>query len=98
MASEQDIEQIKMIVYKRLAEHPVRIFLFGSHATGRARSSSDVDIAVLPETELPTGLLSQVREDLEMSNVLYNVDLVDISKTDEAFRQRVLAEGVEWTV
>jgi hypothetical protein len=24
------------------------------------------------------------------------VDLVDIAKTDEAFRQRVLSEGVEW--
>jgi len=97
MTAEQDIQQIRKIIQVRLAQYPVRIFLFGSHATGQARSSSDVDVAVLPETDLPAGLLSKVREDFEKSNVLYHVDLVDISKTDKAFRQRVLSEGVEWT-
>lgn len=96
MASDHDIQQIRQIIHGRLAKYPVRIFLFGSHATGQARPASDVDVAVLPEIELPSGLLSEVREDLEQSNILYNVDLVDISKTDEVFRQRVLAEGVEW--
>jgi predicted nucleotidyltransferase len=96
MAAEQDIQQVRKIIQARLAQYPVRIFLFGSHATGQARSTSDVDVAVLPEIDLPAGLLSQVREDLEESNVLYTVDLVDIAKTDEAFRQRVLSEGVEW--
>ena len=96
MASDKDIQQIRQIIQGRLAKYPVRLFLFGSHATGRARYASDVDIAVLPERELPLDLLSQVREDLEQSNVLYKVDLVDISRTDEVFRQRVFAEGVEW--
>ena len=96
MASDKDIQQIRQIIQGRLVKYPVRLFLFGSHATGRARSASDVDIAVLPERELPLDLLSQVREDLEQSNVLYKVDLVDISRTDEVFRQRVFAEGVEW--
>lgn len=96
MAAEQDIQEIREIIQARLAQYPVRIFLFGSHATGQAHSTSDVDVAVLPEINLPIDLLSQVREDFEESNVLYNVDLVDISKTDEAFRQRVLSEGLEW--
>jgi predicted nucleotidyltransferase len=96
MAAEQDIQEIREIIQARLAQYPVRIFLFGSHATGQAHSTSDVDVAVLPEVDLPTGLLSHVRDAFEKSNVLYNVDLVDISKTDEAFRQRVLSEGLEW--
>ncbi len=96
MAAEKDIRQIREIIQARLASYPVRIFLFGSQATGRARSASDVDVAILSVIDLPAGLLSQVREDLEQSNVLYKVDVVDISKTDEAFRQRVLSEGVEW--
>ncbi len=96
MVADQDIQKIREIIQARLAKYPVRIFLFGSHATGLARSTSDIDVAVLSQIELPAGLLSQVREDFEESNVLYNVDLVDISKTDEAFRQRVLSEGVEW--
>ena len=96
MASGRDLQQVRMIILNRLAKYPVRIFLFGSHATGRACAASDIDVAVLPEIDLPSGLLSQVREELEESNVPYKVDFVDISKTDEVFRQRVLSEGVEW--
>lgn len=60
MASEQDIQQIRKIVHGRLAQYPVRIFLFGSHATGQVRSTSNVDVAVLPGSDLPVGLLSLV--------------------------------------
>jgi predicted nucleotidyltransferase len=41
-------------ITKRLAEsiHPERIYLFGSHAIGRADEESDVDLlAVVPDTE-----------------------------------------------
>lgn len=97
LASETDLQQVKEIVLSRLAGHPVRILLYGSHATGRAVASSDIDVAVLPAADLPLGLLSQVRSDLEESCVPYKVDLVDLSRTDTAFRQRVLSEGIEWT-
>jgi predicted nucleotidyltransferase len=44
-------------VTKRLAEsiHPERIYLFGSHAAGRADDDSDVDLlAVIPDTDRST--------------------------------------------
>jgi len=97
MASAEDLQQVKKIILLSLAEYPVRIVLFGSHATGRAGASSDIDVAVLPDTELPVGLLSEVRERLEESHVPVKVDLVDLAKADEAFRHRVLSEGVLWT-
>ncbi|SDM70879.1 Predicted nucleotidyltransferase [Geoalkalibacter ferrihydriticus] len=97
MASEQDLNKIRQIIVANLKEYPVRIFLFGSHATGRAAITSDIDVAVFPEKNLPAGLLSQIREEIENSNVPYPVDLVDLSQADEDFRQRVLKEGIEWT-
>ena len=97
MATQADLNTIREIILSRLQGYPVKVYLFGSHATGRAVALSDIDVAVLPEDPLPTGLLSQVREEIENSNVPSCVDLVDLSQTDEGFRQRVLSEGVEWS-
>lgn len=44
-------------ITKRLAEsiHPDRIYLFGSHAAGKAEQDSDVDLlAVVPDTDRST--------------------------------------------
>ena len=49
-----------------------------------------------PLAELPVGTLTLIREALEESCVIYTVDLVDLRDTDEAFRARVVAEGIAW--
>ena len=95
---EHDLDQVKRLVLKGLQGHDVQVLLFGSHATGKAGKSSDIDVAVLPGGELPVGLLSRIRESLQESHVPFSVELVDLSQTDEAFRERVLAEGITWTV
>ena len=46
---------------------------------------------------LPAGLPSCLREKLEESRVPYEVDLVDLSQTEPAFRARVLTEGTLWS-
>lgn len=96
MASQHDLQVVRQIVLTGLQEYPVEVLLFGSHATGRAGRTSDIDVAILPQEKLPVGLLSQLREQLESSNVPYRVDLVDLTETDETFRQRVLLEGILW--
>ena len=58
MTAQQDISQVRKIIQDQLANYQVRIFLFGSHATGKACSTSDIDVAVFPGEELPAGLLS----------------------------------------
>ncbi len=72
-------------------------FLFGSRATGAVHGLSDVDIAVLPGSPLPAGLLAEIREAIEESHCPYEVDLVDLSDSDAAFRERVAREGVSWS-
>ena len=45
---------------------------------------------------LPPGLLAELREALEESTVPWRVEVVDLSETDAAFRERVLKEGIVW--
>jgi hypothetical protein len=90
------LEEVRRIVTERLKGRDAMVVLFGSRASNSASVASDIDVAVLPRTPLPTGLLSRIREALEESQVPYRVDVVDLSSVDPAFRKRVLETGVIW--
>ena len=77
-----------------LACHPsvVMAFVFGSLATGHARSDSDLDVAVLATTALS----SQTRMDMIGDLALgfgRPVDLLDLSQTHGLLLQQVLTRG-----
>lgn len=91
-----DLEEVRRIVQTRLGGHPARVYLFGSWARDSATHTSDIDVGVMPLAPLPEGLLSEIREALEESLVVYDVDLVDLSEAAPGFRQRVLEEGILW--
>jgi predicted nucleotidyltransferase len=91
-----DLETTRKIVLKHIGGFRAKVYLFGSQATGQARRHSDIDVAILPLEPLPIVTFSDIREALEESNIIYEVDVVDLSEVDEKFRQRVLKEGVAW--
>ena len=91
-----DLELARQIVLDALAKFSVKVYLFGSQAKKQAGRISDIDIAVLPLQPIPGWVFSEIREALEESNILYPVDLIDLSETDERFRERVLKEGIVW--
>ena len=93
---EVDLALARKIVLDGLAGYAVRVFLFGSRAKGEADRVSDIDIAIWPQENIPLGVFAQIREALEESDILYHVDLVDLSETNPAFRERVLREGIPW--
>jgi len=90
------IEQIREVVLRQLKGHRFQLYLFGSQATERAGRASDIDVGILPIAPFPRGLLSEIREELEESNIPYHVDLVDLSGTTPEFLQRVRKEGLIW--
>ena len=92
-----DLAEVRRIVLRGLEGRRARVYLFGSWARGGASRVSDIDVAILPVETLPLGLLAEIQEDLDESLSLYPVDLVDLSTTSDAFRARVLAEGLPWT-
>jgi len=96
IAPEWDLAEAKRIVLSMLKNTPTLVYLFGSRATGNMTLHSDIDIAFLPKNTLPLSLLAEIREALENSLILYNVDLVDLSEVTESFRDRVINEGTLW--
>ena len=91
------LDEIRRVLAEKLEGTGAQVFLFGSRATGRSIGPSDVDVAVLPGSPLPEGLLSDIREALEESHIPYDVDVVDLSCADPSFRDRVMREAVRWT-
>ena len=92
------LAEVRRLVLEGLRGHSARVYyLYGSQARGQSTRASDIDVAVLPLSELPIGLLATIRENLEESTVPYRVDLVDLTKTDPSFRTRVEQEGTLWS-
>jgi predicted nucleotidyltransferase len=92
----RDLTEVRRIVLEGLSAYAVRVYLFGSHARGTAYRTSDIDVAILPLEPIPPWVLSVLRGALEESHVPYRVDLVDLSMTDPAFRDRIMQEGIVW--
>lgn len=90
------LQTVREIILNSLKGHDVTVYFFGSRANGTASSKSDIDIAVSIHTELPTGLLSSIRENLKQSNVPYTVDLVDLATSSSDFRCIVEEKGIIW--
>lgn len=92
-----DLETARRIVLDGLGAQRAHLYLFGSRARGTAGRTSDIDIAVAPDRPLSAGTLARIREALEESSIPYEVDIIDLSTTDEAFRRKILAEAIPWT-
>ena len=91
-----DLESVKKIVLEQLKGYRAKVYLFGSQATGNARMYSDIDVAILPLQPLPILAFPELREKLEESDIVRTVDVINLSETDESFRQRVEKEGIVW--
>lgn len=72
-------------------------FLFGSHATGRARADSDIDVAVLLDAEFAqanrAGSLRRVIESLAAHLAADRLDVVILNDAPPALAFQVLKHG-----
>ena len=87
-----DIEKILKEIFK---DKKVKVYIFGSRARGDHTPRSDLDLGFLSEEDISYEL-SLIREILEESNLAFLVDVVDLSRTSEEFRESVLREGKLW--
>jgi len=84
------------MVLDALGEHDAEIWLFGSCARGDVLQHSDIDIAILPRDELPTGFFADLAESVEESSIPYDVDIVDLRSAAPSLVDEVRREGVKW--
>lgn len=69
----------------------VRVFAFGSRATGKARRASDFDLLLDAGQPLPADTIASLREAFDESVLPWKVDLVDRATISPAFAQAIAA-------
>lgn len=75
-----------------VSEPRVKLFLFGSRATGRAGVRSDIDVGIDLGHPMVPEVLAAVRDAFDDLPILQKVDVVDFSSVDEAFRAVALQQ------
>lgn len=74
------------------------VFVFGSRASGEARSASDYDIGLYQGEKIPLSTLSKIKKELEDSRIPVTVDVVDFSRADAEFKKIALKEIALWSI
>ena len=85
------------IVQDVLARHlpdGVRVWVFGSRATWATKDSSDLDLALEGDGEIPARSLAALESAFEDSDLPFTVDVVDAKRLGERFREIVVEQRV----
>ena len=75
-----------------VAESRVKVFLFGSRATGRAGVRSDIDVGIDLGHAIAPVVLVALCEAFEKLPILQKIDVVDFFRVDETFKQIALQQ------
>ena len=71
-----------------------RVIWFGSWVTGKARVSSDIDIAIEAPEGISMAEYAALWNWIDELPTLYTIDLVNLSEVGARFRQEVLRRGI----
>lgn len=82
------INQVKAIILKYAK--PIRIYLYGSQVNGESNDSSDIDIAY-DDPECKDNYL--IEEEVKNIKTLVKIDIKNIAKTEDRFKNRVKSTG-----
>ncbi|GGB36086.1 nucleotidyltransferase domain-containing protein [Virgibacillus dakarensis] len=93
---DQTLMHLKNIINTTLKDTPANVYLFGSWARMEEKRTSDIDVALQSQEEIPTIKLVELRERIEESTLPYRVDLVDLSKANPDIVKKVKREGIQW--
>ena len=75
-------------------ENISRVFLFGSRSRGDYENSSDIDLAVIFDTDEIDNYIKLFTK-LEELNTLYKFDVIDFDKiTNDKLKDEILKDGV----
>ena len=93
---ENYINIVKEIILKRVPLQDYSIFLFGSRAVGNNHEMSDIDVGIWGEKPFSVMIKLDLEEELEESDVILKVDLIDFYQVSEEFKHYALEKIVVW--
>ena len=82
--SDEHLETVKRILADHVPNCEVRAF--GSRVTGKAKSYSDLDLAIVCDKRLDFDTLRLLKEAFETSDLPFRVDVIDWHAISEEFR------------
>ncbi|MCL0032901.1 nucleotidyltransferase domain-containing protein [Peptococcaceae bacterium] len=89
-------DEIPLAVAKIIIEYlpDAKVFLFGSRAKGCAKERSDFDIAIYNKKKIPLDVMAKIKEEVEELPTLKSIDIVDLNRVNEKFKDSVMRDGV----
>lgn len=95
--TEEQFNILEQLVIQPLKKQNARVFIFGSRTSSKHHSHSDVDVLFqLPESsELSSGVLSQIRENIEESRFPFTVDIVNARELAKSYLPSVESSKIE---
>lgn len=85
------------IVFNYISPDESVVFLFGSYATGQARVSSDIDIGLMCQKDIPDNLFARLRLKLaEDVQTLREIQVFDFARASKDFKDMAMKEIKIW--
>ncbi len=81
-------------VLRRTAPLGSRVFVFGSRATGKARRTSDLDLAIDAGREITFSELARMSDEFDEAPVPWSIDIIDLRGITPHFRSIIENELV----
>ena len=91
MDREEITKEAVTIIRRYLPPKEFEVVLFGSWARGDAQANSDIDIGLTGPEPVDDMMLLRIKEEISGIPTLRRIDVVDLSRTDDNFRQEVLS-------
>lgn len=95
--SPEHLGLVRAILARHLSTE-VKVWVFGSRATGGAKRFSDLDLALQGAQALPQGVLRDLAESFDDSDLPWKVDVLDWAETGAAFRQIIERDRVPFPI
>jgi len=87
------INEIVKIIKQHLPHGTHKIVLFGSWAKGTAVDTSDIDIGILGDHEIPFDRMNAIKHAVDEIPTLRSIDIVDLNAVSETFKQNALKQA-----
>lgn len=85
-------EIVHNILQKHIPEYEV--WAFGSRAKWKAKSYSDLDLAIITNQPLPLSVQAALADDFTESDLPWKVDIIDWSTTSASFRKIIESDKI----